>query len=99
MDLTWNTRASLTESLGENGLLELEYGVSNRIDDSDKLMYEIMEDPDLESERLLLDTSLSNTFDSWYLGQEVELGYQFKLDNFSLQAERSEERRVGKERR
>src|SRR5690625_7544175 len=40
----------------------------------------------------MLDTSLSNTFDSWYLGQEVELGYQFKLDNFSLQAELEYER-------
>lgn len=85
--LTWNTRASVTEAWGENGLLELEYGISNRIDDSERLLYEIMEDPDLESERLLLDTSLSNTFDSWYLGQEIELGYQFKVENFSLQAE------------
>lgn len=92
MGLTWNTRVSLTEPLGENGLMELEYGVSNRIDDSDKLMYEIIENPDLESERLLLDTSLSNTFDSWYLGQEIELGYQFKRENFSLQAELEYER-------
>ncbi|WP_296705778.1 outer membrane beta-barrel protein, partial [Algoriphagus sp.] len=82
----WETSVSYTEPIGKNGQMELEYEIGNRADDSDQLTFDIIsEDPsglDLE-----LDTALSNTFESKYLTQEVELGYQYRLEKMQIQVE------------
>ena len=90
--ISWNMGTSLTEGWGERGLLELEYSIGNRIDKSDRLIYDILEDPDYPSDLLHLDTSLSNSFESEYLTQEAELGYQIKFEKFRIQAELEYER-------
>jgi len=90
--ISWNAGTSLTEGWGERGILELEYSIGNRIDKSDQLVYDILDDPDHPMDLLHLDTSLSNTFESEYLTQEVELGYQIKLEKLRMQAEMEYER-------
>lgn len=84
--LSWYAGGSFTEGWGKHGMLALEYKLSNRLDDSDRLMYDVNDDPDLELDRLILDTTLSNTFNSKYLAQNVNMGYQFKTEKLSLQA-------------
>lgn len=82
----WRTGLSYTEPLGENSQMELEYKVGNRINDSDQLTFDILNEdpnnPDFE-----LDTALSNSFNSKYLRHEVELGYQFKKEKVKFQVE------------
>lgn len=85
--ISWNAGGSFTEGWGERSMIELEYKIANRIDDSKRLLYDILEDPDAPDDQFRLDTSLSNVFESNYLVQEVELGYQYKLDHFKIQAE------------
>lgn len=73
---------SYTEPVGTYGKIELEYEFRNRKNDSDKRNYDI-----LENNEELLDTLLSNVFNSDYSTQEAELGYQFRKDKVSLQVE------------
>lgn len=83
---SWETGISFTEALSERSQLELEYEIGNRVNDSDQLIYDVnAEDPDALI--LVLDTALSNTFDSKFLTQEVELGYQYKREKLQLQIE------------
>lgn len=84
---SWETNASYTEPVGEKGQLELEYEIGNRLDDSDKITYDVLDDPDPTEARLVADTALSNTFKSDYLSQELELGYQYRVKKFRLQVE------------
>src|SRR5690606_19815382 len=56
---SWEASASYTEAIGKYGMVELEYEVSNRRNDSDQLTY----DMDGTGSRTRLDTALSNTFD------------------------------------
>jgi hypothetical protein len=81
--LSWESEISITESIGKNGQAEFEYGIGDRINDSDQLTYDIYEDPDF----LHLDTALSNTFESKYLTQESEVGYQYRTEKLRVQAE------------
>ncbi|MCB0632017.1 MAG: TonB-dependent receptor [Saprospiraceae bacterium] len=83
----WNTNFSFTEPVGKKGQIELEYQVSNRLDDSDKITYDVLEEIDSPDVTFLPDTSLSNTFNSKYLSQEVELGYQLRGEKLRLQVE------------
>lgn len=83
----WETNASFTEPIGKNGQVELEYEIGNRLDDSDKITYDVLDDPDPTEARLMPDTALSNTFNSEYLSQEMELGYQYRVKKFRLQVE------------
>lgn len=83
--LSWEAQTSYTEPIGKNSMIEIEYEVGNRIDDSDKLMYNIMEEAD--NTYSMLDTALSNTFESQYLTHEAELGYQLSLEKFKIQVE------------
>lgn len=77
---------SYTEPVHENGMIELEYSMRNRLNDSDLLNYNVLEEnPDGNMESL--DTALSNVFENSYLTNEVELGYQYKIENLSVQAE------------
>ncbi|SKB78209.1 CarboxypepD_reg-like domain-containing protein [Parapedobacter luteus] len=79
----WQANAAYTEPLGKHGMVELEYQIGTRKDDSDQLTY----DTDDWGNRVRLDTVLSNTFDSKYLTQEAELGYQYSLDRLRIQVE------------
>jgi hypothetical protein len=82
----WETSVSYTEPIGKNGQMELEYEIGNRANDSDQLTFDILsEDP--SGLNLSLDTALSNTFESKYLTQEVELGYQYRLEKMQVQVE------------
>lgn len=84
--ISWETGVSFTEALSERSQLEIEYEIGNRINDSDQLIFDInSEDPD--NLDFVLDTALSNTFDSKFLTQEVELGYQYKREKVQIQVE------------
>lgn len=80
---SWEASASYTEPIGKRGMVELEYEVGNRKDDSDQLTY----DTDEMGNRLRIDTMLSNTFNSKYLAQEAEIGYQYALEKLRVQVE------------
>lgn len=80
---SWEAGAAYTEPIGKYGMVELEYEVSNRRDDSDQLTY----DMDDLGNRTRIDTALSNTFNSDYLRQEAEIGYQYALKKFRVQVE------------
>lgn len=73
---------SYTEPAGKNGKFELEYEYRNRKNDSEKLNFDIF-----ENSEQILDTSLSNVFTSEYITNEAELGYQYKVENLSIQVE------------
>lgn len=84
---SWETNASYTEPIGKRGQLELEYEIGNNLNDSDKITYDVLEEQDPTEVRLVADTALSNTFKSDYLSQELELGYQYRVEKFRLQVE------------
>lgn len=81
---SWETGISYTEPVGKYGQLELEYEIGNRVNDSDQLTFDIQSE---DLGRLELDTALSNSFGSKYLTQELELGYQYKLEKLQFQVE------------
>ena len=83
---SWETGISFTEPFGKKGQMELEYEIGNRTNDSDKLTFNV-EGRDFETENLRLDTTLSNTFESQYITQELEFGYQFTAEKFKMQTE------------
>lgn len=82
----WEAGLSYTEALGKNGMLEAEYEIGNRGNNSDQLVFNV-EGGDFESGNMRLDTALSNAFQSDYLTQEFELGYQYSKDKLMLQTE------------
>ncbi len=81
--ISWRAHMSYTEPLSERSMIELEYKASNKINDSDKLTYNAGD----AQQYLEIDTALSNTFNSKYLNQEIELGYQYKFEKLRLQVE------------
>jgi hypothetical protein len=83
---SWQTGVSYTEALGKKGQMEIEYEIGNRANDSDKLTYDV-EGGDFDTGNLYLDTALSNTFESEYLTQEFEVGYQYSTEKLRMQAE------------
>ncbi|MCL6258702.1 outer membrane beta-barrel protein [Aquiflexum sp. TKW24L] len=82
----WQSRVSYTEPLGKRGQMEVEYQIGNRLNDSDKLTFNV-ENGDFDNGLLSLDTALSNTFQSRYLTQELEFGYQFTSEKYKIQTE------------
>jgi len=82
----WEAGLSFTEALGKKGMLEAEYEVGNRGNNSDQLVFNV-EGGDFEAGTMMLDTALSNTFQSDYLTQEFSLGYQYNNEKLSLQTE------------
>jgi hypothetical protein len=82
----WEAGLAFTEALGKNGMLEAEYEIGNRGNNSDQLVFNV-EGGDFEGGSMRLDTALSNAFQSDYLTQEFELGYQYKNDKLRLQTE------------
>ncbi|MEX2569181.1 MAG: outer membrane beta-barrel protein [Cyclobacteriaceae bacterium] len=85
---SWEADVSFTEPIGKYGQMELEYEISNQINDSDKLTFDTRNEEGYPGQVFsILDTALSNTFDSEYLEQETEIGYQYKRENFKVQVE------------
>lgn len=82
----WESGISFTEALGEKSQIEIEYEIGNRGNDSDQLVFNV-EGGDFETGNMMLDTALSNAFQSDYLTQEFEVGYQYRTDKLSLQTE------------
>src|SRR5690606_3319921 len=82
----WEAGVSFTEAIGKNGQMEVEYEVGNRGNNSDQLVFDV-EGGDFEAGSMNLDTALSNSFQSDYLTQEFELGYQYRKDKLSVQTE------------
>lgn len=82
----WETGVSFTEALGKSSQIEIEYEIGNRANDSDKLTFNV-EGGDFENGNQYLDTALSNTFQSEYLTQEFEVGYQYSNQKLRMQAE------------
>jgi hypothetical protein len=82
----WEAGVSFTEAIGKNGQMEAEYEIGNRGNKSDQLVFDI-EGGDFEAGSRILDPALSNSFESDYLTQEFELGYQYRKDKVSVQTE------------
>lgn len=82
----WETGISFTEAVSERSQFELEYEIGNRVNDSDQLIFDALDESPGEA-NLALDTALSNTFESKFLTQEVELGYQYSKDGLRFQVE------------
>ena len=82
----WEAGVSFTEAIGKKGQLEAEYEIGNRGNNSDQLVFDV-EGGDFETGNMLLDTALSNSFQSDYLTQEFELGYQYRTEKLSVQTE------------
>ncbi|MDX5339145.1 MAG: carboxypeptidase-like regulatory domain-containing protein, partial [Cyclobacteriaceae bacterium] len=82
----WETGISFTEAFGQRSQVELEYEIGNRNNNSDQLVFDV-EGGDFDRGNMSLDTALSNTFQSDYLTQEFEIGYQYRTDNFKFQSE------------
>lgn len=80
----WETNVSYTEPIGKNGRTEFEYEIGTRPNNSDRRLYNYSEQMD---EYSILDTALSNSFESSYLTQEYEIGYQFNNEKVRAQAE------------
>lgn len=78
---------SFVEPVGDKGKIEFEYEVRNRNNASERLNFDLFEVPTSSEEIRLLDTALSNVFESQYITNEAELGYQFKNENVSAQVE------------
>lgn len=83
---SWEANASYTEPVGKHSMMEFEYEIGNDIDDSDKRTYNIDDAGEMAGIRRL-DTALSNVFNSRYLSQEAEIGYQYARERFRMQAE------------
>ncbi|TXK31172.1 outer membrane beta-barrel protein [Pontibacter qinzhouensis] len=81
---SWEASFSFTEPVGDSARMQLEYQVSNRSDDSERLTYNLAE---ITGDYTLLDTLFSNSFRSDYLTQEVELGYQYNTKKLRFQVE------------
>lgn len=79
--VNWGFQTSYTEPLGDFSMMELEYEITNKVNDSDQLTY------DNEEPEYVLDTALSNTFESGYFTQQTELGYQYNKDKVRMQVE------------
>lgn len=78
---TWSGDVSYTEPVGQHGQLQLLYNIGNQLNDSDKKTYDYAEQTQSYS---LLDTTLSNTFNSEYLTQRTGLGYQYNFEKLRL---------------
>jgi len=78
---SWLSDLTYTEPLGKEGQLQLQYNIGNQLNDADRRTYNLSEQTQSYT---LLDTTLSNTFNSQYLTQRVGPGYQFTSDKIRL---------------
>ncbi|WP_246000988.1 outer membrane beta-barrel protein [Pontibacter diazotrophicus] len=81
---TWSGDVTYTEPMGERGQLQLQYGIGNQWRDSDKQTLNYAEETQAYT---LLDTTLSNRFESQYLTQRFTTGYQYSTDKLRLKVD------------
>ncbi|GAB3531206.1 hypothetical protein GCM10027443_13020 [Pontibacter brevis] len=81
---SWEGNVSYTEPLSENSRIQVEYEIGNRDNNSDRRTYSFEEQTGRYSS---LDTIFTSTFNSQYLTQEAELGYQYSTDQMRFQVE------------
>ena len=82
--MSWEAGLSYTEPISKHDQLEIEYEIGNRLNDSDRRIFDFDDETGGYSQ---LNTAISNTFKSEYLTQETELGYQHKKEKLIVQAE------------
>ncbi|CAG5074623.1 hypothetical protein DYBT9623_05310 [Dyadobacter sp. CECT 9623] len=78
----WETEFSFTEPIGKNGRVELEHERGNRVDDSDRRLFDYDE---LAGNYSFLNEGLSNTFKSQYLTEETDLSYQYQTEKVRIE--------------
>jgi hypothetical protein len=83
-NLSWRGNVAFAEPVGQKGRLQLEYQLSNRNDDSDRLTYDLVEQTGLYS---FFNPYYSNSSVSDYLTQEAKSSYQYNSDKVRLQLE------------
>ncbi|QCR21870.1 outer membrane beta-barrel protein [Pontibacter sp. SGAir0037] len=81
-NFSWSGNASISERVGSNALLQLEYGISNQMNDSDRRTFDLEESTSTYS---LLNRPLSNTFESNYISQSIGPSYQYRTDKTRFQ--------------
>ena len=79
----WAGNLDYSQRLGEKSRLQLEYGISNRRNDSDRKTYNFVESNGTYSD---FATDFSNTFKSDYLTQSFGPSYQLRSDKTRFQA-------------
>ncbi len=76
--LSYSLRASYVEPIyGKNHFLETAFTFENNLRNSEKMQY-------LDSTRMVLDSTYSNTFYNRYFSEKLELNYQYKQKDYDL---------------
>ena len=83
-NIHWSGTASISEKVGANSLLQLEYAIGNQRNDADRRTYDLVTE---SGNYTALNIPLSNTFESDYLSQSIGSGYHFRGEKTKLQAD------------
>lgn len=83
-NIYWSGNASISEKVGENALLQLEYNIGNQTNDSDRRTFDLEPESETYTE---LNVPLSSSFKSDYLSQTIGPSYQYRKDKTRLQAD------------
>ena len=81
---SWNVDLTYTEPVGKFGRIEIQHERGNRYSDSKRRLYDFSE---ITGDYTDLNVGLSNTFESDYVTEETELGYQYRNDKLRFQVE------------
>ncbi|MEJ8801852.1 outer membrane beta-barrel protein [Pontibacter sp. H249] len=82
-NMSWSGNIDYSQRLAENSRLQLEYNISNRINDADKRTFDFEETTGAYSG---FNPIFSNTFKSDYLTQNVGPSYQYRSEKVRFQA-------------
>ncbi|GAB3195825.1 hypothetical protein ABID22_001627 [Pontibacter aydingkolensis] len=83
-NMSWSGELNYSQRLAENSRLQLEYGINNQINDSDRRAFDFVETDNAYSD---FNAQLSNTFKSDYISQSFGPSYQYRLDKVRFQAD------------
>ncbi|MBC3538560.1 outer membrane beta-barrel protein [Rufibacter sediminis] len=78
----WRANIALGEKVGEKAQVQAEYSISNRVEDSERLAYDMG-----EVDYTDLNARLSNSFESDYLTQQAKTSYQYNSDKVRVQVQ------------
>ncbi len=81
-NIAWSGSASMSEKVGNNALMQLEYTIGNQKNDADRRTFDLV--PELQT-YTELNMPLSNTFESDYLSQSIGPSYQYRNEKTRLQ--------------
>lgn len=79
---SWSGSASISERVGKNALVQLEYTIGNQNNESDKRTYDL--DPE-DDTREQLNVPLSSSLIKDYLSQSIGPSYRYRTDKINLQ--------------